>query len=98
MIFGSTIASWTLSVGPVSRFICSHINYMRNHNYSRIVVPRDPTIQPVPVTKLKSNYVKRATQFPKAGHRPPWCYYHDFLNIIKTFFFSRFDNNVKYYK
>mmetsp|Transcript_32983 Transcript_32983/g.105257 ORF Transcript_32983/g.105257 Transcript_32983/m.105257 type:complete len:447 (-) Transcript_32983:114-1454(-) len=98
ILFGSTIASWTLSLGPACRFVCSHLNYMKRHGYAKVVVPKDPHVVPRPANNLQANYVKRASRFPTAGDRPPWCYYHGFLNILSTFLAAKFDTNPKYSK
>mmetsp|Transcript_21135 Transcript_21135/g.65225 ORF Transcript_21135/g.65225 Transcript_21135/m.65225 type:complete len:420 (+) Transcript_21135:255-1514(+) len=96
ILFGSTVESWTLSLGPACRFICSHLNYMRRKRYARVVVPKDPSVTPRPVADLQANYIKRATVFPTAGTVAPWRYYHDYLRILWTFLAAKFDTNARY--
>lgn len=81
LVFGYTMASWTLKADLAAIYLCRLINHLDSINKS-IALPPHPTevMETRPLIDFTSGYVQRAVQeLPKQGDRPPWLVHQDYL-------------------
>ncbi len=78
--FGYTNASWTLKADLIAEYVCRLLTHM-DKTGTRIAVPErnDPSVKPIPLLDMSSNYVARAEHYlPKGADRAPWKLYQDY--------------------
>ncbi|GAB1256063.1 NAD(P)/FAD-dependent oxidoreductase [Aurantivibrio plasticivorans] len=81
LVFGYTMASWTLKADLAALYFCRMINHLDRTGYSMACPPRPPQdLQIKPLLSFNSGYVQRAeAKLPKQGDRPPWVVHQDYL-------------------
>lgn len=80
LVFGYTMASWTLKADLAAIYCCRLLNFMSEYKVD-MAVPRAPAeMKEVPFLDFSSGYVQRALEhLPKQGDRAPWLVHQDYL-------------------
>jgi monooxygenase len=80
LVFGYTMASWTLKADLAAIYCCRLLNHMDEQD-AGIAVPHAPAdMEEEPFLDFSSGYVQRALEhLPKQGDRAPWLVHQDYL-------------------
>jgi len=97
LVFGYTMASWTLKADLAAIYFCRLIQHMDQAQLA-IAVPvlHDPDSMPKrPLIDFNSGYVLRAIdQLPKQGNRAPWIVHQDYLADRKVLLREPIDDGI----
>lgn len=97
LVFGYTMASWTLKADLAALYFCRLINYLDEHK-ADFALPylADPDkMEKRPMLDFSSGYVQRATaDLPKQGSEHPWLVRQDYLEDRKVLLREAIEDGV----